>query len=709
MAPVELLPLLKPRSIAIFGASERPSIGRSLIRSLGHLGYGGDIYPINPKYQNLFDLPCYGGLDALPSAPDVVVFCTSQSRTQEAFRQMPACGAGAAVIYGGGYAEAGDEGRQLQNELAGICADAGIALMGPNCMGGVSPWECSATYMSEICNAQGLQGNVGFVSQSGSVSIGMMIDVRRFGFSHVISSGNEAVVTAADYLEFLIDDPKTKVIGAFLETVNEPERFLAALDRASDAGKPVVVLKVGRSERAQRSITSHTGGLAGRAEILSEVLRAHRAIEVRSLEEMTEVLSVCQGGVWPLGPRLSVITASGGHAELILDTAEAVGASLPPLPDGARSEVETVTGRLTGDGNPTDAWGRGDFITNVDHTLAVLQKTNDYDAFVVCLDANDGDLMDKTIPDDVAHVLAARGQGSGLPHYLMNTRPGLMTMRQQEILSAAGQAQISGIGPGLAAIDRLAWWSAWQRCPRRPITHDDAVTQALWRDAAKRMTINEVDAKAMLAPYGLPVIAERTATTLDEAMDAARDIEYPVVLKALGDDLPHKSDLGLVAVNLSHEEALREAWQRLMTRRDLLSAPDAVQGFVVQKMISEGVEVFAGVTRDPGFGLTLAFGIGGIAIEVLQDVSLRPLPLSEGDAETMIDSIRGRALLGPVRGGPAADVESLIRCLYSLSDFAVAHEHEIDEIDLNPIKVLPAGRGCVIVDALIVCRRAENH
>ena len=702
MTPVDLVPLLKPRSVAIFGASERPSIGRSLIRSLRHLGYDGGILPINPKYQTLLDLPCYGGLDALPSAPDVVVFCTSQSRTQDAFRRLPDCGARAAVIYGGGYGEAGEEGRRLQDELAGICADAGIALMGPNCMGGVSPWERSATYMSEICNARGLQGNVGFVSQSGSVSIGMMIDVRRFGFSHVISSGKEAVVTTADYLDFLIDDPKTKVIGAFIETVNNPECFVSALDRASDAGKPVVVLKVGRSERAQRSITSHTGGLAGRTEVLSEVLRAHRAIEVRSLEEMTEVLAVCQGTAWPKGPRISVLTASGGHAELILDTADAAGVSLPPLAESARAEIETVTGRLTGDGNPTDAWGRGDFNTNIEHTLNVLQGAGAYDAFVVCLDAHDGDLMDKTIPDDVAGTVAASGQRSGLPHYLLNTRPGLMTTRQQEILSAAGQTQISGIGPGLAAIDRMACWSTWQRRPRPPVTRDGSLAQQLWQGA--RTTINEFDAKAMLATYGLPAVAERTATTLEEVLTAAGELGYPVVLKALGDDIPHKSDLGLVAVNLTNEDALREAWQGLLARRDQLPTPDVVQGFVVQEMIADGIEVFAGVTRDPDFGLTLAFGIGGIAVEVLQDFSLRPLPLGDGEAETMVEEIRGRALLGSLRGGPPADVESLVRCLYGLSDFAAAHKTLIEEIDLNPIKVLPQGHGSVIVDALIVGR-----
>lgn len=705
MTSIDLQPLLNPRSVAVYGASERPSIGRSLIRTLKYLGYEGDIFPINPKYPTLHGLPCYGSLDDLPAAPDVVAFVTSQERTQEGFRELLRCGARAAVIYAGGYAESGHEGRKIQDELAAICVEGNIALMGPNCMGGLSPCDNAGTYMSEVCNKEGLAGNVGFVSQSGSVTIGMLVDVRRFGFSYVISSGNEAVVTTADYLDYLIDDPKTKVIGAFIESVHEPDRFIAALDRAAQAGKPVVALKVGRSERAQHSITSHTGGLAGRAEVLSQILRAHRAIEVRSMEEMTEIIAVCQGAEWPKGPRISVITASGGHAELILDTADHVGASLPPLPEAARVDIESVAGRLTGDGNPTDAWGSGDFSVNVQHTLNVVHGSGAYDAFAVCLDAHEGDLMNKTLQYGVAELIAEGGRKSQLPHFMLGTRPGLMTDRQQEILSAAGQVQLTGVGNALAAIDQVARWSTWTPPLHRRSKLDMAKTDGMWDGSKHRPTINEFDAKAMLSAHGLPVAAERRVLTLEEALRAAGDIGFPVVLKGLGDDIPHKTDLGLVAVGLGDNGALEDAWRLLASRRDQMPQPHHVQGFVVQQMISEGVEVFAGIARDPQFGLTLSFGIGGIAIEVLKDFSLRPLPLCEGEAVDMISSIRGRALLGPMRGAPGADVAALAKCLNGLSDFASTYEAAIDEIDLNPIKVLPHGEGCVIVDALIVPRR----
>src|SRR5215471_2419091 len=310
-------------AIALVAVTERPSIGRSLILSAENIGFEGKIYPINPKYSELLGHRCYPSVEVLPEAPDVVAFCVSYARILENFRPVAAKGAKAAVIFDGGFAERGEEGAKLQAEIVGICREAGILLNGPNCMGVLNPATRSSTYLHEVRDPTGLAGNVGLISQSGSVCIGLVADIRRFGFSHVISSGNEALIGAAEYMEALIDDPATKVLALFTETIKEPERFVAALDRAADRGKPVVVLKVGRTERTRRAITSHTGGLAGETRVFSEVLKAHRAIEVEDMDELTEVLAVCQGERWPRGRRLSVMTASGGQAELVLDVASA--------------------------------------------------------------------------------------------------------------------------------------------------------------------------------------------------------------------------------------------------------------------------------------------------------------------------------------------------------------------------------------------------
>src|SRR6266545_5921239 len=381
---MQLDPLVKPRSVAIVGATDRPGPGRTIIESLGAIGFTGPIYPVNPKYQTVLNLVCYPTLTDLPEAPDVVVFSIRNPLIPEQVRLAVKRGARAAVIYDSGFAELGEDGARLQAEIAGMCREAGMAVCGPNCMGILNPPARVTTYKQTVMNTTGLAGNVGIVSQSGSVCIAMLSDLRRFGISLSVSAGNEAVTRTVDYLDYLIDDPATKMIATFTETVREPERYVAALDRAAAAGKPVVVLKVGRTERTQRAITSHTGGLDGESRVFSEVLRAHRAIEVTDLDEMTEVLAVCQGERWPRGRGISVVTGSGGLAEMILDNATAAGLDLPALSPAERAEAERVIGRITGDGNPLDAWGRGDFRTTMPQALHLLSENPATDAVVFC-------------------------------------------------------------------------------------------------------------------------------------------------------------------------------------------------------------------------------------------------------------------------------------------------------------------------------------
>ena len=693
--------LLRPRSIAILGASERPSIGRALIESAATLGYEGRLYPVNPKYPEILGRRCFPSMRELPERPDVVALCVSYTRIVESFRAVADRGAGGAVIYDGGFAEHGDEGRRRQAELVGMCREAGIALCGPNCMGILNPHHRSSAYMQEVRDPAGLAGTVALVSQSGSICIGMLADIRRFGYSHVISSGNEAVVSTAQYIEALVDDPDTRVIATFTEWIADPERYVAALDRAADAGKPVVVLKVGRQERTRRAIGTHTGGLAGESAVFSAMLRAHRAIEVSDLDELTEVLAVCQGRRWPTGRRLAAVTASGGQAELILDVASAAGLELPPLSPEGRKEIERVIGPVTGDGNPLDAWGNGDYETNLPHALATLDAAA-IDAIAFCSDSYDDAPMgraDRAL--GYSRLLVAAAARSSKPFYQMNMRPGVMRREQVRFLAEHGIATIGGTRQGLGAIDHLARWSVPPPLARQtPGPGGDSVASLL--GGRTRTTIHEHDAKRLLAQHGLTVVREHLVRSVSDARKAAHDLKYPVVLKVVADDLPHRSDLGLVLVGLVDEAGLEAAWATLERRLRETTPRTSIDGLVVQPMVAGGVEVFAGVKRDPAFGYFLAFGIGGVAIEVLRDFTLRQLPLREGDAEAMIGEIRSAALLGAVRGRPAVDVPALARCLYALGDFAWANRQDIAEIDLNPIKVLAAGHGAVVLDALIV-------
>jgi acyl-CoA synthetase (NDP forming) len=699
---MQLDALVKPRSVAIVGATDRPSPARTIIESLGAIGFTGPIYPVNPKYPTVLNLTCYPSLTELPEAPDVVVFSIRNPLIPEQVRLAVKRGARAAVIYDSGFAELGEDGARLQAEIAGMCREAGMPVCGPNCMGILNPPGRVTTYKQTVMNTTGLAGNVGIISQSGSVCIAMLSDLRRFGISLSVSAGNEAVTRTVDYLEYLIDDPATKAIATFTETVREPERYVAALDRAADVGKPIVVLKVGRTERTQRAITSHTGGLAGSTRVFSEVLRAHRAIEVNDLDEMTEVLAVCQGERWPRGRGISVITGSGGLAELILDNATAVGLDLPPLSAAERTEAESVIGRITGDGNPFDAWGNGNYAVNLPHAMSVVDKSERIGAIVYCADSsNEGHLGHPGRVLENVKLVADAAKSSSKPYYLMSSRPGLMNAQQVKALRDAGLVQIGGTRQGLGAIDRVGRYMMGQKPERVPAGARSELA-ALLAAQPDRRTINEFDSKRLLSSYGMPITREHRVETLAEAKNAARAIGFPVVLKAVSDEIPHKTELGLVAVGLKNEEDLTRAFARLDERMAKIEPRPRDAAFLVQELVADGVEVFAGISRDPDFGLSMAFGLGGTAIEVTRDFALRMLPLRDGDAEAMIAETRAAAMLGSIRGRPAADVKSLVACLHALSDFAHDNADRLAEVDLNPIKALPEGRGCVVVDALIV-------
>jgi len=454
---MRLEPLFQPRSIAVVGASEKPTIGRRLIASLDRIGFTGAIFPVNPNYPTVLGRRCYASIADLPEAPDVAVFCVGHERVLEPLAAAAQRGAKSAVIYDGGFAERGDGGRQRQARIEGICRDGGIALCGPNCMGVLSPHHCSTTYLQELRDPAGLAGNVGIVSQSGAFCISLLNDVRRFGFSHVVSSGNEAVLAAADYLEYLVDDPHTKVIGGFIETVRYPDRFVAALDHAAVQGKPVVVLKVGRTERTRHAVTTHTGGSAGDPGLASELLRAHHAIEVSDLVEFTEVIAAAQGTKHSAGCRLGVITSSGGLAELILDIAASRDLQLPPLSAAVKAEIEQQIGFVSGDGNPLDAWGNGTFVINLPLALCAFDKSPDHDIVVFCRDNCDGQPFEASeVGWTYLELFERAAAGSNKPHYLLHTRPGLMNREQVAHLRKAGIAVVGGLREGLGAIDRLA-------------------------------------------------------------------------------------------------------------------------------------------------------------------------------------------------------------------------------------------------------------
>jgi acetate---CoA ligase (ADP-forming) len=692
--------LFAPTSVAIVGASERAgTIGYTLTETLANLEFPGPVWPINPRHAELYGLRCYPSLADLPAVPDMVVFGIKGSAAVDEMDALGALGGRAAVIYDNGFAEAGEAGVALQARLVATCRRHGIALCGPNCMGTISPYDGFSSYRLVITEPERFRGCVGLISHSGSITIGLLADVRRYGFSKVVSAGNEAVVDAVDYLHHLIDDPHTRIIACFLETVRRPAAFWAALERAAAADKPVVVLKVGRSTRAGHAIVTHTGGLAGEAAVFSDVLRRANAIEVSDLVELSEVLAALDAPRRPRGRRIAVATGSGGQAELLLDVADGAGLSLPPLDAASVAEVERVVGPITGDGNPLDCWGNGDVRTNLGHSLALLGRHPGYDAVALCNEQSDDAPI--RMPDATITVLGESARQSDKPFYCLNLRAGMMRTQNIDRLRADGVITLGGARQGLFAIDRVGRYEARRQrgadAPSPPAGPNPLA-------AERRRVINEFDAKRLLAPFGVPVPTEQLVQSAEEACAAADRIGWPVVLKAVSDDIAHKTELGLVRLDLRDRGELMAAWEA-MTGRLRSGAPQAaLAGFLVQPMIGGGTEVFLGVKRDPDWGLALAFGLGGIFLEVMRDVSLRTLPLEPGEAREMIAGTKAAQVLGGARGAPPADIEALTKCIEALAAFAVSAAEDLVECDLNPIKVL--SQGCLVLDAVIVLDRS---
>lgn len=689
--------LLDPRSIAVLGASDRPgSIGDIVLGSLRKCGFGGDVWPINPRYKEIHGFSCFEHISQIPAAPDVVAICTRGDTAPAHLKDILAAGGRSAVIYDGGFSESGENGAARQREITLFCRDNDIALCGPNCMGTINAHSGATTYKLPLLDTDRLRGNVGLISQSGSITIGLLGDTRRFGFSTVVSTGNEAGLKAADYVDALIDDERTSVIALFIESARDPVRFRAALERAANADKPVVVLKVGRSARAEQAVKSHTGGLAGESRIFSEMLRKVAAIEVADIDEMTEVLAAFQVHTRPAGRRIAVVTGSGGQAELVLDIAEAHAIDLPPLSAASRAEAESVIGHLTGDGNPMDAWGNGDVARNLPHAFSVIDQDPNYDVIVLCNENVDNAPIGRS--EAVMKLFCASAKASSKPHFALNMRPGLMHGGNLALLQGAGAGMLGGARQGLGAIDRVA---VFDQARRRVRAEVPSVEPMVLPGAGTGRTINEYDSKQILGRYGLRIDNEMLVQTGEEAVAFANRIGWPVVLKVASDDMPHKTEVGAVKLGLKNEAHLKTAFTEL-TGTVARIKPKSLRGYLVQPMVSSGIEVFIGLRRDPEWGMTILFGVGGILIELIRESAMRLLPVSAEDIDRMLRETRAWQLLCGVRGQPAADIEALAACLAAVAQFGLAAGDSLAELDLNPVKVLPRGQGCRVLDALIV-------
>jgi acyl-CoA synthetase (NDP forming) len=689
--------LLNPRSVAIVGASATPgALGASVLRNLERMDFRGDIHLINPNRTEINGRPCLRSIEELPLGVDAAVLAIPRAGVLDAVASLARRGTGAAVIFSSGFAEGGEVGRAEQREIARIAAEHRMLIEGPNCLGMVNHVNGVALTFVETSPAplRGRRG-IGIVSQSGAMAcvLGTMLASRDLGVSYSVSTGNEAASGVEDFIEYLLTEPQTSVIGLIVEQFRRPPQFLSLARRAREVGKRLVLLHPGRSGAARLSAATHTGALAGDYALMRAKVEAERVVTVESLEELGDVLEIALRSPALSRPGAAVVTESGAFKALTLDLCEQVGLALPSLDDANAPALRAAMPPFVPVSNPLDLTAQG--LVDPDiyrRTLLALAADQRFGAIVFDIIQTDAATCERKFPAVIAGlrelksgpvvVCAGLDEGAPVPaHYI-------------ETLRALGVPYLPSPDRAVRAIARLAAAASATTLESPAPAPHSAVSLSPG-------VIAEYRAKEFLRPLGIPVPPGRFVRTLEEAFRAADDLGYPVALKAQSASLSHKSDAGGVVLRLEDREALSSGWQRL--HADLTRHLPHLQldGVLVERMARPGLELIIGGRNDPEWGAVVLAGIGGVQAELLSDVRL----ILPGQSRASIIEALGRlkcgALLSGYRGSPALDLPAVAELIERLGR-VLCSEPSIREIDLNPVIAYPAGEGVMALDALML-------
>ena len=697
-----LNPIFDFSSVAVVGASDSGGTGGRVYGALQRLGYEGVYYPINARTDRVQGMQAYPNVSSLPDTPEMVVIAVPRDAVPKVIDECAARGVKASVILAAGFAEQDEQGAKLQEQISAAARDSGLLVVGPNCLGTVS-------VVNKCCGFAGApptrSGNVAIISHSGGLMNEVMWSggARGVGFSHVASVGNEAGVTSADLIDYFVADPSTDVILAIIESVRDPQGFVVSCSKALAAAKPLVVLKMGLSEKAAQSAATHTGAIAGSAAVYEALFRQKGVIQVHDLDELVDMAALFSHAVAPLRARrmerAAIIEISGGGAGLICDTAKAAGVELPELsPQGAEKLQAQLTGRFAT--NPIDSGGSWNDADKKEIYPACLEAFASEPGIDIVVSRysipQSGELG--ALQDRLGELEAARVAHPDRFFPILSRTSVQFSPAWLDAVVTQRIAFLQGYGRGLRSLGCLVEYSR--------AVHGDKATQAAGSHAqpteAKAASpaprvLGEVESKALLAAAGIPTIQTVHATAADEAVREANRIGYPVVLKVSAVEITHKSDRGGVLLNLTDADAVKRGFESL---QEVASKARATfQGVTVQPMAKPGVEVIIGGHQDPQFGPVIAFGLGGIFVEVLRDVALRVAPISARDANTMLEEVKGKALLDGLRGQPPCDRGAITDALCRLSDLMLARP-DITSIDANPALVYPSG--LTVVDARVM-------
>jgi acetyltransferase len=698
-----LAPLFEADRLAIIGASDRNHYAVNIFKNLQNMGFESSrIVPIHPGRAEVFGLKAYPTILDVPGEIPLAVIAVNNKAVVSVVEDAGKKGVKAVVIFADGFAEGGEEGKKLQQQLTDAAKSAGLKLLGPNCMGFVSLPAKLGIWGGEL--PKNLRaGNIGCIFQSsGMMNLLMMVGAKRgFGFHVCASGGNEIILNSADYLAYQADCPEIDVIATYFEAApKEPERFAAALDRAIANGKSVLILRAGRTERAKRNVIAHTGQLAGSAAAWDAFFEQHGALLINDLDDLIDTTALFAGAkVRPdkHDRGVGLITISGGDCTLLCDIADQEGISVPELSPETQQVLVQSLDKPTLLGNPLD--------------VEDLQRINP-EAFERCLET-----FFKEPKIDMVGVRL------NLPNTL--TPPSEKLYQTMADLSVANDKRVFVLTRATEPIAEV--WH--ERLNNLGLTFTGDYRKSL--RALSRLRKNERDRAVgrftcairpgappvrpqlgsgllsyevtdeLLRAYGIPLAPAVMAQSAVEAAEAAEKLGFPCVLKAASVDIPHKTEFGALRLGLENGTAVQKAHDEMLARVKAVKPDSRIEGVLVQKQF-KGVECLLGISRDDQLGPTLVMGLGGVFVEILADVAIRIPPISPAEARRALEHLKGRRVFSGVRGASPADLEALADMAARLSWLAHDLCDEIAELDLNPVVVLPAGQGAFAVDALIV-------
>lgn len=690
--------MLNPRSIAVVGATPRMQYGgRFVAAAMGSMEQGVNVYPVNPRYEEVQGLQCYPSVSALPEAPDVVGIVVPYHAVLNTLRESHEKGAKSAIVISAGFSErAVDDRRDLQGELGRFARESGMRVSGPNCLG-LANLKDNIWASASSLGAAALSGPIGLVCQSGASAFGPFLTRavdEGIGFTYIVSTGNEADLDFCDFARYLLDDDDTRVIAGFVEGFKDGRKFLEVARLAAERGKPIVLIKIGRSDLGSRAAGSHTAALTGVDEVYEAAFAQYGVIRVQDYDDLLQVSNMMAQCPRPQKRGVAVVSHSGGISSLTADMFGQAGLDLPTLSDRARDGINDILKGFGWAANPSDVTG----FANSDDFPAIMSFMAEDEGIGTLVVASAG-------ADPQATQVIAQRDASGMPVAFLWTgtrgaQSGLPLLRQAGV-------PVFYVPDKLAAgVRYLNDYHDWrERRLSRGFGQVGEMTGEQSEAAgalAGGGALSEYDSKGLIRAFGVPTTREELADDAEAAVAAAERIGYPVALKVNSADILHKTEAGAIRLGLADADAVRQAFDDVTAGARAYDATASIDGAVVQEMVAGGVETIVGVSYDAQLGPILLFGTGGVMVEVYNDVALRLCPITRDDALEMIDEVKGAALLHGFRGAPAADVGALADTLVRVSQMAAQLEGSLGELDINPLMVLPAGQGVKAADALAV-------